>query len=473
MKETEKSGVGFFRTLWHIRKNIIVISFSGIMIALVFNTITKPVYKSNALVELKLTEGEGNDLKETDHRKIDELRMTECMKIASRTVIEEAALNRGILEKDMGYFEYNNTLAFLVKHTAAKRIKGTNLLQIEVQSNNQQDAPILIDEMINVYNSRLDEFEKKFYKKYRDTVATDLNRVKDSLAADKNKLKALYNEYSYVDDSELLKSELIPLRLELAKNSRKYNTKHPVIIDLKEQIKIIENNLEVLHEKDRINERILKNEEVYHSIEKRISGQMSKKAGYVLGISVVNPPVAPIKPVRPKKALNLLLGGSAGLLLGIFRVVGAGYVRRKRIDVPNEIETVNNKYLKEFAGSKKVLIVDDEYAVTNIIARMLLKKGMFEYEIAIANNGFDAVQQLEIFNPDIIILDIKMPGINGLQLCRKIRSESRHKDVKIIAISGYCDADTKKEIISLGANEFMAKPLDTNQFINCVDAVAC
>ncbi|HCJ67808.1 MAG TPA: histidine kinase, partial [Elusimicrobia bacterium] len=87
-------------------------------------------------------------------------------------------------------------------------------------------------------------------------------------------------------------------------------------------------------------------------------------------------------------------------------------------------------------GRKKILVVDDDQAIINLITRFL-KKLPEKYQFASAMDGFQAGQKLSEFEPDLIILDLMLPGIDGFQVCRNIRSNEKTKEMKILAITGY------------------------------------
>jgi len=111
-------------------------------------------------------------------------------------------------------------------------------------------------------------------------------------------------------------------------------------------------------------------------------------------------------------------------------------------------------------AAKKFLIVDDDTAVCDLISDVIREKFGTEHEIKIAYDGFTAGKLLSDFLPDLILLDIYLPGVNGFEICKHIRRDKFLNDSKIIAMTGYDSPEHKKEILDSGADDYIAKPMD-------------
>ena len=105
---------------------------------------------------------------------------------------------------------------------------------------------------------------------------------------------------------------------------------------------------------------------------------------------------------------------------------------------------------------KKLLIVDDDRGIVSSIQRILTLEN--KYMIEVAYDGFEAGRKFVIFKPHFIILDIRMPGVDGYQVCANIRSDPRNKNIKILAISGVSENHEIKKIMDLGADDYLSKP---------------
>lgn len=118
------------------------------------------------------------------------------------------------------------------------------------------------------------------------------------------------------------------------------------------------------------------------------------------------------------------------------------------------------------SGRRKALIVDDDEELVELIRDALEADGRFE--IRVANNGFDAGMMVREYHPDVIVLDVMLPDINGKEVCQRVRSDNALDDVKIICISGMVEQDKIEDLKASGANEFMQKPFEVENLIERV-----
>ncbi|MEK4510094.1 response regulator transcription factor [Paenibacillus anaericanus] len=110
-------------------------------------------------------------------------------------------------------------------------------------------------------------------------------------------------------------------------------------------------------------------------------------------------------------------------------------------------------------GHRKILIIEDEQDIARIIRDYINKNG---YEATIASNGKDAFQLIEILNPEFIILDIMLPDIDGIELCRQIR-EKNNVPILILSARG---SDTDKVLgLGFGADDYMTKPFSLTELL--------
>ena len=109
-------------------------------------------------------------------------------------------------------------------------------------------------------------------------------------------------------------------------------------------------------------------------------------------------------------------------------------------------------------GTFSVLIVDDEQEVSGMLKAFFQKQG--DYEVSLASDGITALMEVGRLKPDLLILDIMLPGIDGVEVCRRIKANSANK-TSIIAISGV--DSNEKRILQSGADAFMMKPVDLDK----------
>lgn len=115
------------------------------------------------------------------------------------------------------------------------------------------------------------------------------------------------------------------------------------------------------------------------------------------------------------------------------------------------------------SGKRKALLVDDDEELVEMLRDLLEADGRFE--VRIANNGFDAGMMVKEYHPDIIVLDVMLPDINGKEVCQRVRSDSAMDDVKIICISGMVEQDKITDLKAAGANDFLQKPFDIETLV--------
>lgn len=106
-------------------------------------------------------------------------------------------------------------------------------------------------------------------------------------------------------------------------------------------------------------------------------------------------------------------------------------------------------------GKFSVLIVDDEQEIVDIMKVFLQRQG--GYQIATASDGITALIEVGRAKPDLMILDIMIPGVDGIEVCRRIKADSNNKTV-IIAVSG--NSEHENRTLQSGADAFMSKPID-------------
>lgn len=117
-------------------------------------------------------------------------------------------------------------------------------------------------------------------------------------------------------------------------------------------------------------------------------------------------------------------------------------------------------------GKKRILVVDDEPEVQDLVLDVL--KDRYPFEIKSAMDGFTAGRLLTDFVPDLVILDIMLPGINGFDVCKQLRSDPDFQATKIIAITGYDTQENLKKIMDTGADAYLPKPLEIRALLKAV-----
>lgn len=120
------------------------------------------------------------------------------------------------------------------------------------------------------------------------------------------------------------------------------------------------------------------------------------------------------------------------------------------------------------ANFKKVLVVDDEPDILEIISYSLIKEG---YEIATAKNGLEALDKVPVFKPELVILDIMMPKMTGVEVCKILRSKAEYNNTFIIFLTALSDESSQVKGLESGADDYVNKPISPKVLVSRVNAI--
>ncbi|MBN2406597.1 MAG: response regulator [Elusimicrobia bacterium] len=134
------------------------------------------------------------------------------------------------------------------------------------------------------------------------------------------------------------------------------------------------------------------------------------------------------------------------------------FLSKSSIPVPPELDT---------SSKPKILVVEDDDDVRGFILAVL-EDLEYEVEVDIAKDGYMAGNKVVKYRPDLIILDIMLPGVSGIDICKRIREELG-KNAKVLAITGYYSEENKNKMLEAGADAFMKKPMLLDEFTKMVN----
>lgn len=117
----------------------------------------------------------------------------------------------------------------------------------------------------------------------------------------------------------------------------------------------------------------------------------------------------------------------------------------------------------------RILVVDDNEAITQLIARTI-RAAHPEYEVVEAHDGFRAGTILATMRPDVVILDLRMPGMDGYEVCKLIKAQESTRQAEVLAMTAYPSEENVNRILECGARVCMHKPLDMDQLLKEVHA---
>lgn len=115
--------------------------------------------------------------------------------------------------------------------------------------------------------------------------------------------------------------------------------------------------------------------------------------------------------------------------------------------------------------SKRILVVDDEPAIARLVKMSLAVEG---YEVRTATSGFEAMEALDDMKPDLAVLDIMMPGMNGFELCLELKKSPKTKNTKIVFLTARGNPGDAQQGLAVGGDDYILKPFDPEELLEKV-----
>ena len=107
---------------------------------------------------------------------------------------------------------------------------------------------------------------------------------------------------------------------------------------------------------------------------------------------------------------------------------------------------------------KRILVVEDDNSLS-VLLRLIMKVQQEDWDVASASNGVEALSQVENFQPDLVLMDIMMPEMDGIEVVRRLRADPRYVDQKVVILSALSDPDTQRRAEEAGIQEYWTKPI--------------
>ncbi|HVA36112.1 MAG TPA: response regulator [Candidatus Dormibacteraeota bacterium] len=104
-----------------------------------------------------------------------------------------------------------------------------------------------------------------------------------------------------------------------------------------------------------------------------------------------------------------------------------------------------------------ILVVDDNETNLKLLRVVLARSG---FSVATAGNAAEARRSIEISKPDVILMDIQLPGIDGLALTRSLKADAANRDIAIIAVTSYAMKGDREKALAAGCDDYLSKPVD-------------
>jgi CheY-like chemotaxis protein len=162
--------------------------------------------------------------------------------------------------------------------------------------------------------------------------------------------------------------------------------------------------------------------------------------------------------VYPSSVVHWINGGK----LRTYKTAG-GHHRVTREDLIDFLQRLNMRLPAELVARKRVLVVDDDAELSKVISRAFSR--LPEYEVETCGDGINALIRIGQEPPDLVVLDVVIPKMDGIQVCRVLKSQPQTQGIKIIAVSGKKLPFSEKKLIDIKVDAFFRKPLDLNELV--------
>lgn len=137
----------------------------------------------------------------------------------------------------------------------------------------------------------------------------------------------------------------------------------------------------------------------------------------------------------------------------------ASFLRKHKIPLPHHLKS---------GGALKVLIVDDDEVIRRLL-RHVIRRQFPKAELHEAQDGYEAGEMVATLIPSLVLLDLRLPGIDGIKVCERIRQKKYLKGVKILAMSGFDVSTMGKRALQAGADDFLPKPFDMDRLVELIN----
>ena len=119
--------------------------------------------------------------------------------------------------------------------------------------------------------------------------------------------------------------------------------------------------------------------------------------------------------------------------------------------------------MTESTSVPKILVVDDEVKMCFTLTKLF---ELSNYSVAVAHNGLEALDKVDSFQPHCILLDIRMPQMNGVEVLKKVKQE--HPEIVVIMTTAVVTEESREECLKIGAAEYLVKPIDFKKLLEVI-----
>jgi putative two-component system response regulator len=126
------------------------------------------------------------------------------------------------------------------------------------------------------------------------------------------------------------------------------------------------------------------------------------------------------------------------------------------------VTTIQRGQRESGRAATRVLVADDEAPIAELFRRILIKEG---YAVEIVNDGLAALAAVSEYKPHLILLDVNMPGMTGIEVCRRLKQEAANRLTPVVLVTGLTQREKRIEGLEAGADDFLSKPVDAQELL--------
>lgn len=146
------------------------------------------------------------------------------------------------------------------------------------------------------------------------------------------------------------------------------------------------------------------------------------------------------------------------------RLTAGGHRRFHRETVEAFARRMGITEVGDPADELRVLVVDDDRQLNGFLVELLRTRGS-GVQVAAAFDGFEAGRLVQTFKPHVVVLDLMMPGLDGFEVCRRLKNDVSTLHIRVVAMTGHYAAETAKRILAAGADRFLKKPFESRELL--------
>ncbi len=300
---------------------IFIALFVVMMTSFFYLSIQQPAYESSTTVKILERQTIAGMLKEWIVYTPADLMQSQAKIIIGFPIMKEVALRFGLIDDSTPISKVHSVVSNLQGKITTETIERTNIIRITAIADNANEAMDLANTVAHVYVEENLLEKRREASAARQFIKEQLSDLEARLEDGEERLQKFDEEATGIGPSEPIHKKLMDLEFELASTSQRYTDKHPLVMQLKGQIKELKEQVGDFSGKDleyaRVTRRVGVNKKLYAMLKEKLEEARISEAQKVGDVSIIDPATMPRSPVGPPKEMVIVISGIMGLILGV------------------------------------------------------------------------------------------------------------------------------------------------------------